>query len=143
MAKDPVKDQVLPTRKQALKVAKMLGCTGAHKKEGGWGLCESGEALDILIKKGSGAYRKWQEENGKKSYCCEGCEEKVMHASDKKYTFSTRDEAEAAAPALGCSGAHQMGIGRWMPCSDHEQGHHRVQGARKGAPEARHAALAA
>ena len=59
--------------------------------------------------------------NGKKSYCCEGCEEKAPHASDKKYAFSTRDEAEAAASALGCAGAHQMGIGRWIPCSDHEQ----------------------
>jgi hypothetical protein len=121
MAKDPVKDQVLPTRKQALKVAKMLGCTGAHKKEGGWGLCESDEALDLLIKKGSAAYREWQAEQGKKSACCEECKEKAPHASDKKNFFGTRAEAEAAAAAIGCAGAHQMGVGKWMPCDDHEQ----------------------
>tara|TARA_B100000029_G_scaffold475831_1_gene519460 strand:+ start:4561 stop:5115 length:555 start_codon:yes stop_codon:yes gene_type:complete len=122
MAKeDPVKNQVLPTRKQALQVAKMLGCTGAHKKEGGWGLCESQEGLEILIEEGSRAYRAWREEEGKKSACCEECAEKAPHSSDKKNTFSTRDEAEAVASEIGCSGAHQMGVGKWMPCDDHEQ----------------------
>ncbi len=25
------------------------------------------------------------------------------------------------ASEIGCSGAHQMGVGKWMPCDDHEQ----------------------
>ncbi|SVB91015.1 uncharacterized protein METZ01_LOCUS243869 [marine metagenome] len=118
MAKDPVASQVLPTRKQALKVGKMLGCTGAHKKGDGWGLCESEEALMILIKKGSAAYR--EHRDGSKSACCSGCEEKQPHASDKKFVFGTRDEAQAAASEVGCLGAHQMGVGKWMPCDTHE-----------------------
>jgi len=121
MSKDPVKDTVLPTRKQALKVGKMLGCTGSHRKGDGWGLCESEELLQILIKKGSKAYRQAREERGGKSlHCCKGCEEKAPHVSDQKHVYTTMAEAEAAAPALGCSGAHQMGIGKWMPCADHE-----------------------
>ena len=120
MSKDPIKDQALPTRKQALKVSKMLGCTGAHKKEGGWGFCESPEALTLLIEKGSAAYREDRDKNGEKAFCIE-CEEKAPHSSDKKNTFSTRDEAEAVATSIGCTGAHQMCIGRWMPCDDHEE----------------------
>ena len=36
---------------------------------------------------------------------------------DQKNTFSTQEEAEAAAPSFGCTGAHQMGD-FWMVCSD-------------------------
>ena len=39
----------------------------------------------------------------------------------KKALFSTKTEAEAAAPGFDCEGAHQMG-GRWMPCSLHGKG---------------------
>ena len=51
MAKDPVIATTLPSKKQALKVGKMIGCTGAHRKGDGWGLCESEDLLKILIKK--------------------------------------------------------------------------------------------
>ena len=32
--------------------------------------------------------------------------------------FATRAEAEEAAKAFGCSGAHRMGD-KWMPCKSH------------------------
>jgi hypothetical protein len=32
--------------------------------------------------------------------------------------YDTREDAEAAAPAFGCEGAHRMGS-RWMPCAEH------------------------
>lgn len=36
--------------------------------------------------------------------------------------YNTKEEAEAAAPALGCTGAHSMGEDLWMPCSTHGEG---------------------
>ncbi|MCX5967681.1 MAG: hypothetical protein NTV57_08610 [Cyanobacteria bacterium] len=32
--------------------------------------------------------------------------------------FNTKAEAEAAAPAFHCTGAHPMGK-QWMPCANH------------------------
>ena len=119
MAKDPIADTVLPSKRQALKVGKMLGCTGAHRKGDGWGLCESDELLRILIKKGSAAYREARDAKGKKS-CCRSCEMKA-NAADEKLIFPTREEAEAAALNMGCSGAHQHGVGQWMPCETMEE----------------------
>lgn len=121
MAKDPVAETVLPSRRQALKVGKMLGCTGAHKKGDGWGLCESEEALMILIKKGSAAYREHRDGKKEKSACREGCAETKVNPADKKLMFRTRLEAESAATGIGCSGAHQHGIGKWMPCETMEE----------------------
>ncbi len=121
MAKDPVLNTVVPTRKQALKVGKMLGCTGAHKKGDGWGLCESENLLMILIKKGSKAYREARDRKKGKSACCNDCAEIKVNAADKKLIFRTREEAESAALEMGCSGAHQHGIGKWMPCETMEE----------------------
>jgi len=120
MSKDPVAKTVLPTKKQALKVGKMLGCTGAHRKGDGWGLCESEKLLVILIKKGSKAYRAARD-GKEKSACCEGCAETKVNDADKKLIFRTRAEAEEAAGNLGCSGAHQHGVGKWMPCETMEE----------------------
>ena len=36
----------------------------------------------------------------------------------QKAMFNTKAEAEAAAPAFHCTGAHPMGK-QWMPCSNH------------------------
>ena len=121
MAKDPVIATTLPSKKQALKVGKMIGCTGAHRKGDGWGLCESEDLLKILIKKGSKAYREARDGKKEKSACCEGCAETKVNAADKKLIFGTRTEAESAALEMGCSGAHQHGIGKWMPCETMEQ----------------------
>ena len=44
-------------------------------------------------------------------------------AQGKKALFSTKAEAEAAAPDFNCKGAHKMG-NQWMPCSAHGHGAH-------------------
>ncbi|WP_244279494.1 DUF3721 domain-containing protein [Synechococcus sp. UW179A] len=44
-------------------------------------------------------------------------------AQGMKSIFSTKAEAEAAAPGFNCSGAHKMG-NQWMPCSSHGHGAH-------------------
>lgn len=121
MAKDPVAKTVLPSKRQALKVGKMIGCTGAHRKGDGWGLCESEKLLTILIKKGSKAYREARDGKKEKSACCDDCVEIKVNAADKKMMFRTRAEAESAAVEMGCSGAHQHGVGKWMPCNTMEE----------------------
>lgn len=58
MARDPLTDQAFETRRQAARVARMLGCSGAHETEEGWFPCASEEALDTLINHGIRAYRR-------------------------------------------------------------------------------------
>jgi hypothetical protein len=68
VAKDPIADQVINDRKLAERVARSLGCQGAHKKGDGWAPCESNEALMTLIRKGAAGYREWKKRNsGEKS----------------------------------------------------------------------------
>ena len=53
-------------------------------------------------------------------------------------TYSTREEAEARADELGCSGAHRMevdGESVWMPCSTHSAYETAAEGSRYGAPD--------
>jgi HK97 family phage prohead protease len=53
-------------------------------------------------------------------------------------TYSTREEAEARADALGCSGAHRMevdGESVWMPCSTHSAYETAAEGSRYAAPD--------
>jgi len=53
-------------------------------------------------------------------------------------TYSTREEAESRADALGCSGAHRMevdGESVWMPCSTHSAYETAAEGSRYSAPD--------
>jgi len=53
-------------------------------------------------------------------------------------TYSTREEAEARADELGCSGAHRMdvdGESVWMPCSTHSGYETAAEGSRYAAPD--------
>ena len=45
------------------------------------------------------------------------------HGQPKQAMFSTKAEAEAAAPGFGCKGAHQMGE-MWMVCDKHGEADH-------------------
>ena len=47
----------------------------------------------------------------------------VAHGQPKQAMFSTKAEAEAAAPGFGCKGAHQMGE-MWMVCDKHGEADH-------------------
>lgn len=57
MEEDPILTQTSPTRGDALRLADILGCSGAHQMGEGWHPCESHEALLILINDGIAAYR--------------------------------------------------------------------------------------
>ena len=59
MAKDPIEGQVVETREAAERLSKILGCSGAHQMEGGWGPCPSHEHLLVLIRRGAPGYRRW------------------------------------------------------------------------------------
>ena len=50
----------------------------------------------------------------------------ASHGQPKQAMFKTQDEAEAAAPGLGCTEAQQMGE-MWMVCDKHGDADH--QGA--------------
>jgi len=53
-------------------------------------------------------------------------------------TYSTREEAEARADELGCSGAHRMevdGESVWMPCRTHSAYETAAEGSRYSAPD--------
>ena len=49
--------------------------------------------------------------------------EAQAHGQPKQAMFSTKAEAEAAAPGFGCKGAHQMGE-MWMVCDKHGEADH-------------------
>lgn len=67
MADDPILNETVPDKRTAKKLARTLGCEGAHKapgaEDGGWHPCESPEALSTLIEKGMKGYRAWKTRN--------------------------------------------------------------------------------
>ena len=109
MAKDPILNETVPTKRAALKVAKIVGCQGAHKAEDGWLPCESDEGLLLIIKKGKAAYTEWLEEQ----------EKSFNRIQD--YEFGSVDEAEKSAAKLGCDGSHVVRQGVYAPCSSPEE----------------------
>ena len=54
---------------------------------------------------------------------CSGAEDKA--SKPKQAMFSTKAEAEAAAPSFGCKGAHKMGD-QWMVCAKHADADHKT-----------------
>jgi hypothetical protein len=53
MEKKPGEELTVPTRRQAMRVARMIGCSGAHQDEAGnWLPCPTPDALSEII--GSG-----------------------------------------------------------------------------------------
>ena len=61
MAKDPLADQSVPTKKQAEELSDILGCSGSHQiSENEWGPCESSFDLQKLIKLGNPEFREWK-----------------------------------------------------------------------------------
>lgn len=57
MAKDPIAGQTVASREAAEKLAKLIGCSGAHETEDGWHPCRSQEDLMTLIRRGSAGLR--------------------------------------------------------------------------------------
>jgi len=115
MAKDPLEDQTVPTKKMAEQLSDILGCSGAHKVgDDAWGPCESPKDLKKLIELGNPAFREWKKRQQKKKNLEEFLELKAKGKS-KRY-FDTRAAAEKAATNMGCVGAHQSRQGVWSPC---------------------------
>jgi len=67
MPKDPIDGETVATRGAALKIAKTLGCDGAHNTDAGWVPCESREALLILIREGKAGYEAYQKRQKRKT----------------------------------------------------------------------------
>jgi len=119
MAKDPLIDQTVPTKKMAEELSRILGCSGSHRVgDDAWGPCESHDDLKRLIRMGNPAFREWKKQQGKKSDVTEFLR---LKAAKDKNVFSSRAEAEMAAIRLGCVGAHQDGQGKWRPCGTPEE----------------------
>jgi len=117
MAKDPLEDQTVPTKKMAERLSGILGCSGAHEKENGWGPCESDDDLRRLIRMGNPAFREWKKRQDERKRKVKGLEYK---SDKKKDSFNSRKEAETQAKRLGCNGAHMVRQGVWAPCNTPE-----------------------
>jgi len=118
MSKDPLEDQVVGTREAAEELSEILGCSGAHKRENGWGPCESMSDLKRLIRMGNPAFREWKERQSKRKRQVKGLEYK---AANKKDRFNSQDEASRRAQSMGCTGAHMVRQGVWAPCNTPEE----------------------
>ncbi len=119
MAKDPLLEQTVPTKKLAEELSRILGCSGSHRVgDDAWGPCESPRDLLKLIELGNPAFRDWKKNQTRKKAVMD-----IMHmkAARTKGVFKNRSEAEMAAVRLGCSGAHQVRQGVWAPCATPEE----------------------
>ncbi len=95
MAEDTLLNQTVPDKRTAKKLARTLGCEGAHKAPGaesdGWHPCESAEALKTLIEKGMKGYRAWKlRSEGTKSRIVVMLPEEKKKRSERKRMFRKR-----------------------------------------------------
>jgi len=84
-------DQALPTRREAIRVAKLLGCAGAHRTDDGWMPCGSGDELETLTEHGVRAYRR---RYGKKSQPIRV--KSTQDVADKYETLKVFDDFQSA-----------------------------------------------
>lgn len=111
-------DQQKVTREQALRVARQLGCRGAHDdKNGNWMPCESMEEFRA-IRKGENEYLKFRARAQAKPSV------KVVHSSLKQMSktptyFVSREMAQEESLRQGCSGVRVVFLGGrtfYAPC---------------------------
>lgn len=58
-------DRLAPGRAAALRLARRLGCEGAHQMpDGSWQPCPTHEALEATVKNGAKGYERWRATNG-------------------------------------------------------------------------------
>ena len=53
-------NRLMPERAAALRLARRLGCEGAHEADGGWAPCPTPEALAMTIQHGTKGYQRWK-----------------------------------------------------------------------------------
>ena len=94
------------TRDQALRVARMLGCQGAHETDAGWMPCSSHEEYDG-IKKGKEEYLKVRASNNKKPLPKMVQRTKRLETKSDAY-YENRADAVAISKARGCGGVRTV-----------------------------------
>jgi hypothetical protein len=125
MSADPIEGETVPTRKLAERVAKSLGCIGAHAVGEAWAPCPSREDLDFLIANGSPAYREWRDKRKQFSERLVLSKEILADIKMKadaesnqfRRRYRRRSDAEDHAQKIGCSGSHLVATGFYAPCS--------------------------
>jgi hypothetical protein len=94
------------TRDQALRVARMLGCQGAHETDAGWMPCASHEEYEG-IKKGKEEYLKVRASNNKKPLPKMVQRTKRLDTKSDAY-YENRADAVAISKARGCGGVRTV-----------------------------------
>jgi hypothetical protein len=94
------------TRDQALRVARMLGCQGAHETDAGWMPCASHEEYEG-IKKGKEEYLKVRASNNKKPLPKMVQRTKRLETKSDAY-YENRADAVAISKARGCGGVRTV-----------------------------------
>ena len=94
------------TREQALRVARMLGCQGAHEQGDGWMPCGSPEEY-VAIKKGQEEYLKVRASRKKKPQPTIVQRTKRLETKSDAY-YENRADALAVSRARGCNGVRTV-----------------------------------
>ena len=94
------------TREQALRVARMLGCKGAHDTDGSWMPCESHEEY-VAIKQGEEEYLKVRASR-KKSPQPKMVQRTKRLATKSDAYYESRADAVAISKARGCGGVRTV-----------------------------------
>ena len=94
------------TREQALRVARMLGCQGAHEQGDGWMPCGSPEEY-VAIKKGEEEYLKVRASRKKKPQPTIVQRTKRLETKSDAY-YENRADALAVSRARGCNGVRTV-----------------------------------
>lgn len=55
------------TRADALRLARRLGCEGAHETDKGWMPCPTPEALLTAVRDGAAGFKKWKKSQGRET----------------------------------------------------------------------------
>jgi len=94
------------TREQALRVARMLGCQGAHEQGDGWMPCGSPEEY-VAIKKGEEEYLKVRASRKKSPKPKMVQRTKRLETKSDAY-YENRADALAVSRSRGCSGVRTV-----------------------------------
>ena len=114
------KEPETTTKDQALRVARMLGCKGAHETEKGWAPCESHEQYSA-IRKGKEEYLKVLAANKKKPLPKMVQRTKRLETKSDAY-YENRADALSISEIRGCGGVRIVmlaGKRYYTPC-DHK-----------------------
>lgn len=113
MVKKPEKEQLVPTRKLAEDLAKILGCTGSHKVgDAGWGPCESPTDLLKLMEVGNPAFTEWKKRQHERSSSSKALFRSPVPVRSVSFTEAKQDYmmSESFTPTEGMVVEAQRGL---------------------------------